>query len=162
MLSRLISRPLDNGDKAPGFTLSDQDGLDVTLADELAAGPVVLYFFPRAFTPVCTAEACSFRDSHDVFSDAGATVLGISTDSVDRQKAFHTKHRLNHRLLSDEDGSVHKAFGVRTGGLAGYSLNDRITFVIDREGTVRANVRGVLVSDPHVDEALATVKTLAE
>lgn len=163
VLSRLISRPLGDGDEAPDFTLSDQDGVDVRLADELAKGPVVLYFYPKAFTAVCTAEACSFRDSHDVFSEAGATVLGISNDPVGKQKAFHTKNRLNHRLLSDEDGAVHKAFGVRTGaGSAGFVMNDRITFVIDREGVVRATVRGLLTADPHVDEALATIKSLAQ
>lgn len=162
MLSRLISRPLDVGDKVPDFTLPDHTGAAVNLADELSGGPVVLYFFPRAFTPVCTAEACSFRDNHDVFSDAGATVLGISTDSVERQKSFHAKNNLNHRLLSDTEGVVHKAFGVRAGGIAGLSVTDRITFVIDRGGVIRAVTRGMLVSDPHVDEALATVKTLAE
>lgn len=162
MLSRLISRPLEEGDAAPDFTLPDHTGTPVSLSGELAKGPVVLYFFPRAFTPVCTAEACSFRDNHDVFGDAGATVLGISMDSIDRQKDFHSKNALNHRLLSDGDGKVHKSFGVRAGGVAGFAVTDRITFVIDREGVVRAVTRGMLAADPHVDEALATVKALAE
>lgn len=162
MLSRLISRPLEKGDKVSDFSLPDHTGAAVNLADELRSGPVVLYFFPRAFTPVCTAEACSFRDNHDVFGAAGATVLGISMDSVERQLSFHKKNNLNHRLLSDADGSVHKAFGVRAGGIAGLSVTDRITFVIDRDGVVQAVTRGMLAADPHVDEALETVKTLAE
>lgn len=164
MLSRIISRPLGDGDKAPDITLPDQDGVDVRLADEYAAGPVVIYFFPKAFTPVCTAEACSFRDNNDVFTDAGATVFGVSHDSVEKLKSFHGKNRLNHRLLSDPDGVAHKAFGVRSGGdgAASFLLNDRITFVIDRDGVVRATVRVRLAADPHVDEALAMVKTLAQ
>jgi peroxiredoxin Q/BCP len=162
MLGRLKSSPLKDGDDAPDFTLPDQDGNDVRFHDLLKTGPVVVYFYPKAFTTVCTAEACAFRDSHEAFRDAGANVLGISTDSVETQKKFHDKHRLNYPVLSDSDGKVHKLFGVRNGGGhgVGFVLNDRITFVIDRDSVVRHHFSGLLVSDPHIKKSLKIVESL--
>jgi peroxiredoxin Q/BCP len=162
MLGRFKSSPLKDGDDAPDFTLPDQDGNDLRLHDLLRAGPVVLYFYPKAFTTVCTAEACAFRDSHEAFRDVGASVVGISTDSVATQKKFHDKYRLNYPLLSDRDGTVHKLFGVRNGGGGGvgFVFNDRITFVIDGDGVVRHRFGGLLVADPHIRESLKIVESL--
>lgn len=152
------------GDQAPDFTLSAHDGSDVNLYELLEHGAVVLFFYPKNNTAVCTAEACAFRDAHEVFAEAGAQVVGISRDSVGSHERFRGKHRLPYMLLSDGDGTVHGLFGVRSGvgkvPLVGWAANDRITFVIDRDGTVKHVHAGLLESQGHVDEALAVVQEL--
>ena len=159
MLPKLLSRPVKDGAKAPDFTLSDQDGADVNLYDLLKDGPVVVFFYPRAFTPVCTAEACAFRDSFEEFASAGARIVGISTDDVEKQKAFHTKYHLTFPVLSDPKGDVYEAYGLRTSTKI-WQLNDRVTFVIDRDGFVRNHSTGALASDPHIQESLKVVLSL--
>ncbi|MBJ7459660.1 MAG: peroxiredoxin [Thermoleophilaceae bacterium] len=159
MSPKLLSRPLKDGAKAPDFTLLDQDGAEVSLYDLLKEGPVVVFFYPRAFTPVCTAEACAFRDSFEEFASAGARIVGISTDGVEKQKTFHTKYQLSFPVLSDPKGDVYGAFGLRSSSKI-WQLNDRVTFVIDREGTVRHHSSGALVSDPHVQKSLKAVLAL--
>src|SRR6478752_3483185 len=103
MSPKLISRPLKDGAKAPDFTLPDQDGNDVNLYDLLKDGPVVVFFYPKAFTNVCTAEACSFRDNFEEFAAAGARIVGISTDGIEKQKAFADRYKLTFPVLSDPD-----------------------------------------------------------
>jgi peroxiredoxin Q/BCP len=159
MSPKLISRPLSDGTKAPDFTLPDQDGNDVNLYDLLKTGPVVVFFYPKAFTNVCTAEACSFRDNFEEFAAAGATIVGISTDGVEKQKAFADRYKLTFPVLSDTKGAVYKKFGLRTSQQV-WQLNDRVTFVIDRDGFVRHHASGMLVSDPHVQESLKVVLSL--
>src|SRR5438552_8387272 len=100
------------GDKAPDFTLPAQSGGSVRLQDRLGKQVIVLYFYPKDGTPGCTAEACAFRDSHEVFTDAGAEVIGISSDSVARHTAFAGRHDLPFTLLSDQGGRVRKTHGV--------------------------------------------------
>ena len=100
------------GDKAPDFTLPAQGGAPVRLSDRLGERVVVLYFYPKDDTPGCTKEACAFRDSYEVFTDAGAEVIGISSDSVDSHAAFAGHHKLPFTLLSDEGGKVRKKYGV--------------------------------------------------
>ncbi|MGH2906026.1 MAG: peroxiredoxin [Solirubrobacterales bacterium] len=162
MTPKVKSSPLEVGTKAPDFTLPDQDGNSVRLYDLLAGGPVVVYFYPKAFTQVCTAEACAFRDSFEIFKDAGAKVVGISADSIETQKAFHTKHRLTYPVLSDQGSKVHGLFGLRNGGkLAfGWAMNDRVTFVIDADGTVKHHSAALFEADVHINEALETVQAL--
>ncbi len=152
------------GDKAPDFTLPDHDGNDVSLYELLEKGPVVLFFYPKNNTAVCTAEACAFRDAHEVFAEAGTQVVGVSRDSVSSHERFRGKHRLPYTLLSDGDGKVHGLFGVRSAmgklPLLGWAANDRITFVIDRDGEVKHVHAGLLQSQAHVDEALSVVQDL--
>jgi len=158
---KIRSKPLKDGEKAPDFTLPDQDGNPVALHDLLAEGAVVLFFYPKAFTPVCTAEACSFRDSFEEFASAGARIVGVSTDTVEKQKAFHTKYHLTFPVLSDPDAEVYALFGLRaSGNAAAWRMNDRVTFVIDKDGYVRHHSTGLLVSDPHVNESLKVVLSL--
>src|ERR1700677_884763 len=122
------------GDKAPDFTLPPNPGEPVRLQDRLGERVVVLYFYPKDNTSGCTAEACAFRDSHEVFTEAGAEVIGVSSDSVDTHAGFAGKHNLPFTLLSDAGGKVRKAYGVpATFGV----LPGRVTYVIDRDGTVR-------------------------
>src|SRR5579859_3756801 len=122
------------GDRAPDFTLSNQAGAEVRLNTLLGKSSIVLFFYPKDDTPGCTAEACSFRDSYEVFKEAGAEVIGISSDSVSSHGQFASKHRLPYMLLSDAKGVVRKQYGVPTTfGL----LPGRVSYVIDKEGVVR-------------------------
>jgi peroxiredoxin Q/BCP len=159
MSPKLISRPLKDGAKAPDFTLPDQDGNDVNLYDLLKDGPVVVFFYPKAFTNVCTAEACSFRDNFEEFAAAGARIVGISTDGIEKQKAFADRYKLTFPVLSDPGAVAYKLFGLRSSQQV-WQLNDRVTFVIDRDGFVRHHSSGMLVSDPHVQESLKVVLSL--
>ncbi len=152
-----MARGIQVGDKAPDFTLPAQSGQPVRLYDRIGQNVVVLYFYPKDNTPGCTAEACAFRDSHEVFSDAGAEVIGVSSDSVDRHAAFAGRHKLPFTLLADSDGAVRKAYGVPA--VLGL-LPGRVTYVIDRAGTVRHVFNSMTNIDKHVGEALRVVREL--
>ena len=102
---------LNVGDNAPSFTLKDQDGNDVSLSD-FTGQKVLVWFYPKASTPGCTAEGCNIRDHYSEFGSKGVEILGISKDSVKRQKNFATKYEFPYRLLSDESGEVVEAFGA--------------------------------------------------
>jgi thioredoxin-dependent peroxiredoxin len=146
------------GDAAPQFTLRDQKGQSVSLADLNRDHVVVLYFYPKDETAGCTAEACSFRDSHDVFAEAGAQVVGVSSDGVESHARFASHHGLPFVLLSDSDGAVRSAYGVAPA--LGF-IPGRVTFVIDRQGVVRHVFSSLTRIGNHVDSALETVKQLA-
>lgn len=160
----LLSRSsIEVGDAAPDFSLPSDGGGALRLSDLLKSGPVVLFFYPKNNTTVCTKEACAFRDAHEVFAQAGVQVLGISHDSVGSHDRFRAKHNLPYNLLSDSDSAVHKLYGVRAGvslPMIGMATNDRITFVIDGDGTVRHIHAGLLQAQEHVDEALRVVEAL--
>jgi peroxiredoxin Q/BCP len=139
------------GDAAPDFTLPSQSGEQVTLSHLWNRGPVVLYFYPKDETPGCTTEACTFRDSYEVFREAGAEVVGVSSDSVASHGRFAEKHRLPFTLLADDGGGVRKRYGVRsTFGI----LPGRVTYVIDRQGVVRHVFSSQTGVQRHVQEAL--------
>src|SRR5437879_12300801 len=104
---------MQRGDIAPDFELSDQSGAPARLSTLLTAGPVVLYFYPKAMTPGCTAESCHFRDMASEFAAAGASRVGISADRVDRQATFADRHGLDFPLLSDPDRAVARAYAVQ-------------------------------------------------
>jgi len=146
------------GDLAPDFTLSAQSGAAVNLGDFLGKTAIVLYFYPKDNTSVCTAEACAFRDSYEVFKDAGAEVIGISSDSVESHQQFSARHRLPFILLSDVDGVIRKRYGVPTA----FGLPGRVTYIIDRHGIVRHIFFSQFTSERHVDEALETLQSIHE
>src|ERR1700743_3422449 len=106
------------GEKAPDFTLYDHTGRPRKLSTLLSDGPVVLFFFPLASSPICTAQACHFRNLSDEFARVGAQRVGISTDTVDRQAHFAQQRSFDYPLLSDADGVVSELFGVHRGRLA--------------------------------------------
>ena len=145
------------GDKAPDFTLPSQSGEQVRLYDRLGSSVVVLYFYPKDNTRGCTAEACAFRDSHEVFAEAGAEVIGVSSDSADQHAGFASKHRLPFTLLADRGGRVRKVYGVPAA--MGF-IPGRVTYVIDRTGTVRHVFSSMTNIDGHVSEALEVVRQL--
>lgn len=145
------------GERAPDFALPTAAGGRFHLSDLRGRRAVVLYFYPKDETLGCIAEACAFRDHYEVFTDAGAEVVGVSEDSEESHRAFAAHHRLPFVLLSDRGGAVRKRYGVSDWfGI----LRGRVTFVIDRDGIVRHVFDSQLQATRHVREALATVQGL--
>ena len=128
---------LKTGDRAPDFTLPDQDGHEITLSALLADGPLVLYFYPADFTPGCTKEACTIRDLHDEIAAAGMRVVGISPQDAASHARFRDKYGLQFTLLADPGKAVVKAYGVD--GPLGIGVR-RATFLLGADGVVRAAV----------------------
>lgn len=125
------------GDRAPDFTLPDHTGASVSLADLTAAGDFILYFYPADFTPVCTAEACAFRDDYDGVAEVGLSIVGISPQSVDSHRRFVERYELPFPLLADAGGKVIRAYGVA--GPLGFGVR-RVTFLIGADGIVKNRV----------------------
>jgi thioredoxin-dependent peroxiredoxin len=145
------------GDPAPDFTLPSAIGEPVRLGDLRGHSEVVLFFYPKDDSPVCTTQACAFRDHYEAFRDAGVEVIGVSADSAESHRRFAGKHRLPFRLLSDADGSLRDRFGVpRTLGL----IPGRVTYLIDKEGIVRHIFSSQFQPARHVDEALRVLKEI--
>jgi peroxiredoxin Q/BCP len=145
------------GDPAPDFALPDQSGNTISLSEFRGKSCIVLFFYPKDETPGCTAEACAFRDSYEVFQDAGAEVIGISSDPVDSHREFASHHNLPFLLLSDEGGKVRKTYGVSsTLGI----LPGRVTYVIDTEGLVRHIFSSQFRPSKHIEEALTVLREL--
>jgi peroxiredoxin Q/BCP len=148
---------IDIGDNAPDLELPTHGGEQITLADYQGKKAVVVFFYPKDGTPVCTKEACAFRDAYEDFVEAGAVVIGISSDSATQHQAFASTHRLPFVLVSDTDGKARSAFGVpRSMGL----LPGRVTYVIDKEGIVRHVFSSQFAADRHVNEALEVIRKL--
>ncbi|BDI28963.1 peroxiredoxin [Capsulimonas corticalis] len=143
------------GDRAPDFTATTATGETVRLSERLARGAVVLFFYPKDDSVVCTAEACAFRDSYEAFTAAGAEVIGISRGDGETHRRFAEKNRLPFLLLSDEDGAIRRLYGVRNvlGVIPG-----RVTFVIGKDGVVRQVFESLLEGQKHVTEALKTLQ----
>ena len=139
---------LNEGDKAPDFTLPVAGGGEVNLASALKESEkgVVVYFYPRAMTPGCTTEACDFRDSENSLRGAGYAVIGISPDPVERLEKFVAKESLNFPLASDEDKKVMTAYGA-FGEKKNYGKIVqgviRSTFVVRKDGTIASANYGV-------------------
>ena len=134
----MASIKLAPGDTAPAFTLRDQDGNPVTLSD-FAGQKVIVYFYPAASTPGCTTEACDFRDNINSLKSSGYQVLGISKDDLPPLKKFQKEQGLNFPLLSDEDLTVHNAYGAYgEKSLYGKTVTGtlRSTFVLDESGKI--------------------------
>jgi thioredoxin-dependent peroxiredoxin len=146
------------GEKAPDFSLMDQNGNMRSLKDFAGKKSVVLYFYPKDDMGVCMQEACLFRDDYQAFVAAGAEVIGVSDDSVESHKHFVTHRKLPFVLLSDKHGKVRKLYGVplALGGL----LPGRVTFVIDPDGMVRLSFNSFMHADQHVSEALTVLKQI--
>ncbi|MFT5891518.1 MAG: peroxiredoxin Q/BCP [Dokdonia sp.] len=137
------------GDKVPDFTTTDQDGNAVSLSD-FAGKKLIVFFYPKASTPGCTAEACNLRDNYKALQDQGYSLLGVSADSEKRQKNFATKYEFPFQLLADEDHSVINAFGVW--GLKKFMGKEydgihRKTFKIDEQGIVTEVIDKVKTKD---------------
>jgi peroxiredoxin Q/BCP len=142
------------GDKAIDFSLPSQNGSQVSLND-FRGKAVVLYFYPADDTPGCTAESCAFRDQYEVFTSAGAEVVGVSGDSPESHQKFAAKYDLPFTLLSDKGNKIRKEYGATAAfGL----LPGRVTYVIDRDGVVQYIFNSMLDFKGHVSEALKTLQ----
>jgi peroxiredoxin Q/BCP len=147
---------LSVGDAAPNVTARDQDGRDVNLADVYAKGPTLIYFYPKAGTPGCTAQACSLRDAFPDFSSDNIQVIGVSADSVEAQKKFAEEFNLPFVLLADTDLAVAKAFGVPTIPVLG--VPKRQSFIV-RDGKIAWIVESAKTGDhaAEVKDALSSL-----
>lgn len=149
-------KTISEGSLAPDFELPDQDGKPTNLSTLLLDGPVVLFFYPAAMTVGCTKESCHFRDLKAEFEAVGAQRIGISTDTVEKQKEFADKHSFDYPLLSDESGEVAVSYGVRRKLITPVK---RATFVIGADQVIDKVISSELNMDAHADEAL---KALAD
>ena len=147
------------GDKAPDFTLPNQDGVNVSLSDYKNQSNVVLFFYPKDFSPGCTTQACTFRDRYEDFTDLGAVVIGISSDSVESHKKFLDAYKLPFILLSDQQGQARELFGATKA--LGF-LPGRFTFIIDKKGIVRHIFTSEIDMKKHVDEALRVLREITQ
>ena len=147
------------GDPAPPFSGTDQHGVALRSEELLAKGPLVLYFYPKDFTPGCTREACLFRDAFEDLSGLGASIVGVSVDGGESHKRFAERYRLPFSLLSDPDRALAKRYEIlRPLGILGAR---RVTFVIDQEGYVRGAFHHELSMGSHVRDVRACLERLA-
>ena len=161
-MSLMTSNPAQDGavrvgDIAPDFTLPSQSGELVRLHDFIGKRAVVLFFYPKDYTAGCTAEACAFRDSYEIFQRAGAEVIGISSDSVGLHRRFAASYQLPFTLLSDRGGMIRRLYGAQS--MLGL-VPGRVTYIIDRQRIVRHVFSALFEGKRHVAEALKILQTI--
>lgn len=144
------------GDSIPNFTLKDQNGNDFQIEKIIGKQALVIYFYPKNFTPGCVKEACDFRDQYEDFKDLGATVIGISSDTESSHAKFASKYNLPFVLLSDKNGSVSRKFGVKKNLLG--LLPGRETYVVDKNGKVILMFNSMDASK-HIKKALKILQS---
>lgn len=146
--------------KAPLFEFINQHGKKLHLSDFIGQKIIVLYFYPKDFTPGCTAQACGFRDEYEEFVEHGAEVIGISGDSNDSHAQFSTRFSLPFHLATDVDGSIRRMYDVPTGFFG--VLFSRITYIIDLNGNIAWAYKSNLAPKSHVPEALKVIKSIVQ
>jgi peroxiredoxin Q/BCP len=149
--------PTTTSTRIPDLAVTTHDGRSTTLSDLAAGGPLVVFFYPKAFTAGCTAQACHFRDLGAEFAELGASRVGVSRDDTDTQARFVTEHAFDYPLIADPDGSVAKAFGAKR---IGPVPSRRQTYVLDADLTVVEVISDELRMDRHADDALAALRRL--
>lgn len=142
------------GDKLPNFKATKQDGTTFD-SHEIHEKPVVIYFYPKDFTPGCTTQACSFRDAYQDFKDLGAEVIGVSGDSASSHQNFQQKYKLPFILLSDADRKLRRLFGVPTALLG--LLPGRVTYVFDAKGYC-IYIFDSMSAKNHIEKALEAIQ----
>ena len=145
------------GEEIPTFSLEDQEGKQFDIDSVKGSKPIVIFFYPKDNTPGCTKEACAFRDSYEDFTDLGAEVIGISSDSSSSHKRFGARHNLPFVLLADSEGTVRKMFRVK-----GHLMNllpGRETYVVDTQGKVIMVYNNMNASN-HMQKALDALKAM--
>ena len=149
------------GTMAPDFTVTLNTGKRIALTDYRGKNPVVLFFYPADFTQGCTQQACSFRDNYKELERAGAILLGISWDTDSSHAQFSRENRLPYPLISDTSRAIIRAYGVeRLGGLI--ALPKRVTYVIDKEGIVRATIHHEIMIQRHVSDVRDALTRITE
>jgi len=146
------------GNKIPIFTLKDQNGSLFDMNSVIGAKNLVIYFYPKDDSFGCTAQACSFRDQFEVFMDADAMIIGISGQSVESHQHFAAKNRLGFTLLSDKGNTVREKFGVPK-NLFGL-IPGRVTYIVDKTGTVIYIFNSLLNVKKHIEEALKVLTNI--
>jgi peroxiredoxin Q/BCP len=146
------------GSTVPQFTLPDQNGNLFSVNSLIGKKNLVIYFYPKDDSPGCTKEACSFRDEFEVFNEADAVIIGISSQSVESHKKFAEKYRLSFTLLSDEGNKVRNLFGVPVNFLG--LVPGRVTYIVDKSGKVIYIFNSQVQATKHVEEALRILKEL--
>jgi peroxiredoxin Q/BCP len=149
-------KELTVGDTVPQFSLKNQDDSLVNIKDYIGKKILVIYFYPKDESMVCTKEACTFRDSLPDFTKDGAMVFGINDGTVASHKEFQQKHNLTFTLLSDPDNKVHDMFGVKSGLVTG-----RVTFVVDLNGQIVYTYNSMVHGQEHVKNALEFIREMA-
>ena len=149
---------LKPGDKIPSFTLPDQNGKNFNVERLLSKKALVIYFYPRDETVGCTKQACAFRDQYQDFIDAGAEVIGISSDSEESHGRFADHHNLPFVLLSDKGGELRAKFGVPDDLLG--LLPGRATYIIDKQGIIKFIFNSQIRIDKHITESLRVLYEL--
>ena len=153
-----MRKSLKVGEPDPNFALFSETGEAIELRDYIGKKPIVLFFYPKDNTTICTKEVCHFRDNFDEFKKIhDAQVIGISSDSIDSHKEFSDKYNLPFMLLSDPDDDIRGEYGVpKTLGI----FPGRVTYVIDREGIIRKIISSQLNYKTHIDKALTALKAI--
>lgn len=142
------------GAPAPLFTTRTASGRVFDLEEQLGHGPVVIFFYPKAFTPGCTAQSCHFRDAYSEFKRHGATVVGISCDTADSQAGFSSRNSLGFEMIPDPSGRVASRYGAKRRGL---KYHRRMTVVIGTDRRILEVIRTELNTHAHADRALAAL-----
>jgi peroxiredoxin Q/BCP len=148
---------LSVGTVAPDFSATLDDGTPFRLSDQRGLTNVVLYFYPKAFTGGCTAEACAFRDNYDAISDYDAMIIGVSPDSIDSQSRFREKYSLGFPLIGDPSKDLLRTYD--TLGFMGL-VRQRVTYVIDKAGVIRAAFRHEVAIGRHVNDVLDALRLI--
>lgn len=156
MACRAQHKPLAAGDQVPLFTLKDQNDSVFNISDYIGKKILVIYFYPKDESSVCTKEACSFRDAYSDFTNAGCIVVGINGGTVESHKHFQLRDQLPFTLLSDPGNQVLKLFGVKSK----FMISGRETFVIDKSGKIRFTYDSFTNGPAHEAEALKFIKTM--
>jgi thioredoxin-dependent peroxiredoxin len=138
------------GTAAPDFDVTASSGQRLRLGDFLGNRNVVLFFYPKDFTTICTVEACGFRDMYEQITEKGAEVIGISLDTDDSHRRFAAEHRVKFPLVSDRDRSLTRSYGAISSIRSLLGLAKRLTFVIDKKGTIAGVFEGELSARPHL------------
>ena len=146
--------PLQVGDKAPNISGTDHDGNSVAISDFLGK-KLVIFFYPKANTPGCTAEACDFRDQFEAFRELDIQVVGISRDNIATHHKFKKEHRLPFELLSDASGKVCKSYDAL---IPLVNMPKRVTYLLDSEHKIAGIYEGLFENKSHVDAMLRKLK----
>lgn len=147
--------PLKIGNKARDFTLPSTNGKSFTLSKDAHNQPLIIFFYPKDFTRVCTKEACGFRDNYHIFKGLDILVVGISTDSVEAHKNFKARHELPFELLSDRNGRISKTYRAY---IPLVNISRRVTYLLDAEHRIKAVYSELFGAEGHIQKMIDEVK----
>jgi peroxiredoxin Q/BCP len=151
------NKELTVGDTVPKFSLKNQNDSLINISDYIGKKILVIYFYPKDESMVCTKEACTFRDSATDFTKAGALVIGINSGTVESHKEFQQHHNLPFILLSDPDNKVMQMFGIKNG-----IISDRVTFVVDLTGQIVFTFNSLIHGSEHAQKALEFIREMTK